>query len=217
LFCKKEAAFENIFFLELRLLVFFFFQAEDGIRDKLVTGVQTCALPICGHSSEEESCQAAAIVARGRCEAFTGIARSTRMNAPSRVLNRKFASTRAPRSASHEAASSPHRRRACASVNRKPGISKNSPWTRRSTSSVARIGSGGIESSVFGRVPGDYKGLSSNRCATGKGELTRRVEGWDLQNQARIATSDRFGRMRAAARRVDGRSLGDGTCRETHH
>src|SRR5205823_7670550 len=28
--------------------VFFFFQAEDGIRDKLVTGVQTCALPISG-------------------------------------------------------------------------------------------------------------------------------------------------------------------------
>ena len=26
--------------------VFFFFQAEDGIRDDLVTGVQTCALPI---------------------------------------------------------------------------------------------------------------------------------------------------------------------------
>src|SRR5205823_10937216 len=26
----------------------FFFQAEDGIRDKLVTGVQTCALPIFG-------------------------------------------------------------------------------------------------------------------------------------------------------------------------
>src|SRR2546425_9042820 len=25
---------------------FFFFQAEDGIRDKLVTGVQTCALTI---------------------------------------------------------------------------------------------------------------------------------------------------------------------------
>src|SRR5574340_1075381 len=25
---------------------FFFFQAEDGIRDLLVTGVQTCALPI---------------------------------------------------------------------------------------------------------------------------------------------------------------------------
>src|SRR3989441_5551293 len=30
------------------LFFFFFFQAEDGIRDKLVTGVQTCALPIFG-------------------------------------------------------------------------------------------------------------------------------------------------------------------------
>src|SRR5690349_22527909 len=28
-------------------LFFFFFQAEDGIRDLYVTGVQTCALPIC--------------------------------------------------------------------------------------------------------------------------------------------------------------------------
>src|SRR5262249_56473207 len=27
-------------------VVFFFFQAEDGIRDWSVTGVQTCALPI---------------------------------------------------------------------------------------------------------------------------------------------------------------------------
>src|SRR5215475_234461 len=30
------------------ILVFFFFQAEDGIRDFHVTGVQTCALPIFG-------------------------------------------------------------------------------------------------------------------------------------------------------------------------
>src|SRR5206468_9565354 len=28
------------------LVIFFFFQAEDGIRDLIVTGVQTCALPI---------------------------------------------------------------------------------------------------------------------------------------------------------------------------
>src|SRR5687767_12596150 len=28
------------------ICIIFFFQAEDGIRDKLVTGVQTCALPI---------------------------------------------------------------------------------------------------------------------------------------------------------------------------
>src|SRR5207248_9938998 len=30
----------------LLLFCFFFFQAEDGIRDRTVTGVQTCALPI---------------------------------------------------------------------------------------------------------------------------------------------------------------------------
>src|SRR5256885_12803288 len=30
------------------ILLFFFFQAEDGIRDYKVTGVQTCALPISG-------------------------------------------------------------------------------------------------------------------------------------------------------------------------
>src|SRR5256884_5228749 len=28
------------------VILFFFFQAEDGIRDVAVTGVQTCALPI---------------------------------------------------------------------------------------------------------------------------------------------------------------------------
>src|SRR2546430_6019225 len=30
----------------LSIIFFFFFQAEDGIRDLTVTGVQTCALPI---------------------------------------------------------------------------------------------------------------------------------------------------------------------------
>src|SRR2546425_5074702 len=34
---------------------FFFFQAEDGIRDKLVTGVQTCALPISLYSEVRRS------------------------------------------------------------------------------------------------------------------------------------------------------------------
>src|SRR5205823_10068773 len=32
------------------------FQAEDGIRDKLVTGVQTCALPISRCSSRTAAC-----------------------------------------------------------------------------------------------------------------------------------------------------------------
>src|SRR5256885_9255172 len=34
--------------VEFSMRLFFFFQAEDGIRDYKVTGVQTCALPICG-------------------------------------------------------------------------------------------------------------------------------------------------------------------------
>src|SRR5699024_11863695 len=44
----------------------FFFQAEDGIRDRNVTGVQTCALPICrwcrlapaGHRLSAHRCSA---------------------------------------------------------------------------------------------------------------------------------------------------------------
>src|SRR2546430_2788975 len=35
-------------------LYFFFFQAEDGIRDLTVTGVQTCALPILEHCRRVE-------------------------------------------------------------------------------------------------------------------------------------------------------------------
>ena len=37
------------------LLLFFFFQAEDGIRDHCVTGVQTCALPIYMNSLDEKT------------------------------------------------------------------------------------------------------------------------------------------------------------------
>src|SRR2546430_4397131 len=34
------------FVVDAPVAIFFFFQAEDGIRDLTVTGVQTCALPI---------------------------------------------------------------------------------------------------------------------------------------------------------------------------
>src|SRR2546429_9381151 len=37
--------------MSVNVLVYFFFQAEDGIRDVAVTGVQTCALPICRRAS----------------------------------------------------------------------------------------------------------------------------------------------------------------------
>src|SRR5438874_9440175 len=56
-----------------RLLIsFFFFQAEDGIRDLYVTGVQTCALPI-GRMGESRARRrrkpALPVGQRGRCHA----------------------------------------------------------------------------------------------------------------------------------------------------
>src|SRR2546429_9156753 len=56
--------------MSLTFIMFFFFQAEDGIRDVAVTGVQTCALPIsdavrrgcargsrcCAHRVASQSC-----------------------------------------------------------------------------------------------------------------------------------------------------------------
>src|SRR2546430_8159902 len=44
----RDSCYCFLDFLTLYLsCLFFFFQAEDGIRDLTVTGVQTCALPIC--------------------------------------------------------------------------------------------------------------------------------------------------------------------------
>src|SRR3712207_9349887 len=44
-------------------LVFFFFQAEDGIRDIGVTGVQTCALPISRPISQSICCTSTCVSA----------------------------------------------------------------------------------------------------------------------------------------------------------
>src|SRR5258707_9746961 len=51
----------------LRLVrMFFFFQAEDGIRDIGVTGVQTCALPICVFTEAERAyCESRGIMLGG--------------------------------------------------------------------------------------------------------------------------------------------------------
>src|SRR6266487_5460541 len=46
--------------MEVFMGVFFFFQAEDGIRDGRVTGVQTCALPISERAQTEEAIRALA-------------------------------------------------------------------------------------------------------------------------------------------------------------
>src|SRR5438067_5762551 len=47
--------------IQIECVLYFFFQAEDGIRDRNVTGVQTCALPICRRverrQAEASGCQ----------------------------------------------------------------------------------------------------------------------------------------------------------------
>src|SRR3712207_6993407 len=48
-----QLTYDDVLFVgnksSVEMIFFFFFQAEDGIRDIGVTGVQTCALPISGH------------------------------------------------------------------------------------------------------------------------------------------------------------------------
>src|SRR2546430_11090788 len=58
-------------------MCFFFFQAEDGIRDLTVTGVQTCALPILTHRAVALglialACSAAGLGAQTGTGAITG-------------------------------------------------------------------------------------------------------------------------------------------------
>src|SRR5256885_5274517 len=61
-----------------RAVCFFFFQAEDGIRDYKVTGVQTCALPICVGSPGKARVKIAVVgtgyvgLVAGACLAETG-------------------------------------------------------------------------------------------------------------------------------------------------
>src|SRR5438105_12862893 len=51
-------------FIAFDYSLFFFFQAEDGIRDPLVTGVQTCALPICSSIAPELDQRLAIVITR---------------------------------------------------------------------------------------------------------------------------------------------------------
>src|SRR2546422_3673975 len=69
--------------------IYFFFQAEDGIRDVAVTGVQTCALPI---SSGREVGQEGSIEAFGRanddCEG--AVRRNEQRGAPQGLLQKRL-------------------------------------------------------------------------------------------------------------------------------
>src|SRR2546422_6337597 len=61
--CRDRFIIVSIFIPKIRmsLVLFFFFQAEDGIRDVAVTGVQTCALPIYHATMEGLSATASTI------------------------------------------------------------------------------------------------------------------------------------------------------------
>src|SRR5438105_1668181 len=59
------------------LFFFFFFQAEDGIRDPLVTGVQTCALPISHAGHGRSTVRACGPTVSCVCEIGTTPARLT--------------------------------------------------------------------------------------------------------------------------------------------
>src|SRR5256884_3195673 len=60
---------------------FFFFQAEDGIRDVAVTGVQTCALPISGLSGMPDSGHRSSATTRASCASSSARPTSRTMRA----------------------------------------------------------------------------------------------------------------------------------------
>src|SRR5699024_12097988 len=53
-----------------QLCLYFFFQAEDGIRDRNVTGVQTCALPILATGEIEVRAQSVRILSEALTPPF---------------------------------------------------------------------------------------------------------------------------------------------------
>src|SRR5690625_6798514 len=65
----------------------FFFQAEDGIRDGHVTGVQTCALPICDH---DQLPPAASSWSWSPCSTMSPCS-ITRITSASRMVDRRWA------------------------------------------------------------------------------------------------------------------------------
>src|SRR5207249_2285516 len=57
--CSSLLGFIVFIFFYFFIFFFFCFQAEDGIRDRNVTGVQTCALPILTSKALRQAVQAA--------------------------------------------------------------------------------------------------------------------------------------------------------------
>src|SRR5207247_7065631 len=100
-------------------IIFFFFQAEDGIRDPLVTGVQTCALPISaraarcrpGHRRDDLDTLGVAPSRRGRAAGPRSSRDRRYRRRRGRAARRAPAGPRARRIASPPGDSRPARRR----------------------------------------------------------------------------------------------------------
>src|SRR5256885_3107299 len=95
--------------------VFFFFQAEDGIRDYKVTGVQTCALPI--YLLEPEP--------QGGLEE----GKDQRQPADGPRAARRLRSRCGPRSGDAGRSCLPHRRKVVRSEERRVGKECRSRWS----------------------------------------------------------------------------------------
>src|SRR5699024_11745476 len=68
--------------------ILFFFQAEDGIRDRNVTGVQTCALPIFGRGLREGP-RAVRAAPGARRAAAGGVGRAERLRSEERRVGKE--------------------------------------------------------------------------------------------------------------------------------
>src|SRR2546422_2721194 len=86
------------------VVFFFFFQAEDGIRDVAVTGVQTCALPICPRPrggggrprADRGYSRAARVLRAARARSRRGGARERRPRSEERRVGKECRSRWAP-------------------------------------------------------------------------------------------------------------------------
>src|SRR2546423_6940806 len=66
----------------------FFFQAEDGIRDKLVTGVQTCALPIFSSAIDKRFTEACAQFLHAMLQEMSSVVVQAAQAVPLKLLKR---------------------------------------------------------------------------------------------------------------------------------
>src|SRR5207237_3835509 len=89
---NQRLSLSSILFIN-KLCPVFFFQAEDGIRDSSVTGVQTCALPI---SSEDIAETFSAMSSEGMRPGLSATYRSGTLRSEERRVGKECRSPRSP-------------------------------------------------------------------------------------------------------------------------